>query len=114
LLLLADQQQEAARELRIAVELDPDAAASHYYLGTALLELHQVPPALKEFQEAVRIEPSAEHHYALAACLINMGRDREALSEIETATRLDPGKALYRARQEELLQMMRSNSASAH
>ena len=51
---------------------------------------------------------------ALAACLINLGRDNEALSEIETATRMDPGKTLYRARQEELLQLMRAKTASAH
>jgi hypothetical protein len=43
-----------------------------------------------------------------------MGRDNDALSEIETAARLDPGKALYRARQEELLQLMRAKTASAH
>jgi Flp pilus assembly protein TadD len=76
-----------------------------------LLQLQQLPPALKEFQEAVRIEPSAEHHYALAACLMSLGHDNEALAEMETATRLDPGKTLYQARKEELLRLMRSSSA---
>jgi tetratricopeptide (TPR) repeat protein len=110
LLLLSDQLKEAARELRIAVELDPNSASSHYYLGTALLDLQQMPPALKEFQEAVRIEPTAEHHFALAACLMSLGRDSEALAEMDTAARLDPDKKLYNARKEELQRLMKSNS----
>jgi Flp pilus assembly protein TadD len=65
---------------------------------------------LGQFQDAVRLEPSAEHHYALAACLMNLGRDREALDELETASRLDPNKALYNARKEELLRLMKSAS----
>jgi tetratricopeptide (TPR) repeat protein len=109
-MLVAGQRDEAIRELQIATELEPDSAASHYFLGTALLESQQFNAALAEFQDAVRLEPSAEHHYALAACLINLGRDREALAEMETATRLDPSKELYNARKEELLRMMKSNS----
>jgi Flp pilus assembly protein TadD len=108
LLLAADRQTEAVRELRIAVELEPASAASHYSLGTGLLETNQLPAALVEFQEAVRLEPSAEHHYALAACLMNMGRDREALAEMQTATQLDPEKKLYHAREEELIRLMRA------
>jgi Flp pilus assembly protein TadD len=96
--------------LRIATELEPDSATSHYFLGTALLESQQFPAALKEFQDAVRLNPSAEHHYALAACLMNLGRDREALAELETAARLDPSKELYNARKEELLRLMKSGN----
>ena len=96
--------------MRIAVELDPDSASSHYYLGTGLLELQQLPAALKEFTEAVRIEPSAEHHYALAACLMNLGRDSEALAEMQVASRLDPEKKLYHAREEELMKLMHANA----
>ena len=72
--------------------------------------LQQVPAALKEFQEAVRIEPSAEHHYALAACLMNLGHDSEALAEMRVASRLDPEKKLYHAREEELMNLMHANS----
>jgi Flp pilus assembly protein TadD len=70
----------------------------------------QLNPALMEFQEAVRIDPSAEHHYALAACLMNLGRDSEALAEMGVATRLDPGRVLYHAREEELQRLMRSSA----
>ena len=73
-----------------------------------------MPPALKEFQEAVRLEPSAEHHFALAACLMNMGRDKEALAEMETASRLDPEKRLYTSRKDELEQLMRSSGLESH
>jgi Flp pilus assembly protein TadD len=64
---------------------------------------------LNEFQEAVRLDPSAEHHYALAACLMNLGRDSEALAEMQMATRLDPDKLLYHAREEELQKLMRAS-----
>ena len=111
LLLVSEQRAEAVRELRIAVELGPDSAPSHYYLGTAFLQLGQLNSALAEFEQAVRLEPSAEHHYALAACLMNLGRDNEALAEMQTATRLDPDKVLYHAREEELQRMMRTSRA---
>ena len=38
------------------------------------------------------------------------GSYQDALSEIETATRLDPDRQLYRARREELLKLMNTNS----
>ena len=53
---------------------------------------------------------SADNHFSLAACLMSMDRYQEALSEIETATRLDPDRQLYRARREELLKLMQTNS----
>jgi Flp pilus assembly protein TadD len=112
LLLASDHQADAIRELRTAVELEPDSAASHYFLGTGLLDVNQLPAALAEFREAVRLEPSAEHHYALAACLMNMGNDREALAEIQIATRLDPAKQLYHAREQELMRLMRAGNAA--
>ena len=90
------------------MELEPESASAHFSLGTALLETRQSAPALKEFQEAVRLDPSAEHHYALAACLISIGRESDALAEMQVATRLDPEKQLYHAREQELLRLMQS------
>jgi hypothetical protein len=42
---------------------------------------------------------------------MNMGRDDEALVEIQTASRLDPEKALYHAREEQLLKLMKAGGA---
>src|SRR5205823_13862320 len=106
LLLLSTQLQEAARELRVSVQLDPNAGTSHYYLGTAVVELQQGPAALTEFQQAVRVEPAAEHHFALAACLMSLGKDSDALAEMEEESRQDTDKKIYNARKEELLHLM--------
>jgi tetratricopeptide (TPR) repeat protein len=64
----------------------------------------------KQFREALRVNASADNHFSLAACLMSMDRYQEALSEIETATRLDPDRQLYRARREELIKLMQTNS----
>jgi tetratricopeptide (TPR) repeat protein len=56
------------------------------------------------------VNASADNHFSLAACLMSMDRYQEALAEIETATRLDPDRQLYRARREELLKLMQTNS----
>jgi tetratricopeptide (TPR) repeat protein len=68
--------------------------------------------AEKEFREALRLNASsADNHFSLAACLMTMNRNEEALSELELATRLDPERTLYRARREELLQLMKDPKA---
>jgi len=72
-----------------------------------LFQEQQVAAAEKEFREALRLNPSADNHYSLAACLISMDRNDEALAELESAERLDPERALYHARREELLKVMK-------
>ena len=79
-------------------------------LGTVLFQQQDLKAAEKEFREALRVNPSADNHYSLAACLMSMDRYQDALSEIESATRLDPDRQLYRARREELLKLMKTNS----
>jgi len=110
-LMLDNQPEEAVRELRLAVSLDPDSEAAHHLLGTALFQQQQLQAAEKEFRQALRLNSSADNHYSLAACLMSLDRYEEALSELETASRLDPQRALYRARREELLKLMREPSA---
>lgn len=109
--LKAGQEEQAIRELRIAVSLDPDSPKMHQSLGTALYELQKYDAAAAEFREAVKLEPTAENHYSLAACLISMGNYDRALGELERASQLQPSKELYRARKEELIKLMRASSA---
>ena len=110
-LLLLDNKPEAAlRELRLAVSLNPESEIAHRLLGTALYEQQQLQAAEQEFREALRLNASPDNHYALAACLMSMDRNQEALSELEAAVKLDPQRALYRARREELLKLMKKNS----
>src|SRR5206468_3307827 len=87
------QEEEAVRELRTAVELDPDSPLAHHFLGTALFEAQNFPAAETEFRQAVRLQPSASNHYYLAACLMNLGRYDEALAELDTAARMSQARA---------------------
>jgi tetratricopeptide (TPR) repeat protein len=110
-LLLDDKPEEALRELRIAVSLNPDSDLAHHQLGTALFQQGELPAAEKEFREALRINASADNHFSLAACLMSLDRYQEALSEIDTAAKLDPDRKLYGARREELLKLMKDTNS---
>jgi tetratricopeptide (TPR) repeat protein len=107
---VTNHKEEALRELRIAVELDPDSALAHHLLGTALYEAQDLNAATREFQEALRLDPSAENHFYLAACLMGRGQEKEALAELEKASSMQPGDKLYRARKEDLLRLMQSSN----
>jgi tetratricopeptide (TPR) repeat protein len=109
-LLLADRLDEGVRELRLAVTLGPDSDTAHRGLGTALFRQQQWVAAETEFREALRLNSSPDNHFALAACLMTMDRYPEALAELDAAARLDPARALYRARREELLRLMKVTS----
>jgi tetratricopeptide (TPR) repeat protein len=109
--LLNDQTEEGVRELRVAVSLNPDSDAAHRGLGTALFRQQQLAAAEKEFREALRLNSSPDNHFSLAACLMSMDRYEEALAELDAAARLDPDRALYRARREELLRLMKETSS---
>jgi tetratricopeptide (TPR) repeat protein len=109
--MLDNKLDEALRELRLAVSLDPDSEFAHHLLGTVLFQQQQLQAAEKEFREAVRLQPTADNHYSLAACLTSMDRYPEALSELELASRLDPKRTLYRARREELLKLMKETNS---
>ena len=98
------------RELRIAVQLDPDSPLAHHYLGTALFSGEDFGAAETEFRQAVRLQPTANNHYYLAACLMSMGRYDAALAELDTAARLEPAQDLYRTRKRELLRLMQASS----
>jgi tetratricopeptide (TPR) repeat protein len=105
------KDDEAVRELRNAVELNPESAIGHHYLGAALINLQEFDEAEKELRQAVKLEPSARNHYYLAACLISLNRYEEALGEMQTAARMDPEQNLYRARLDELVRLMKTSTA---
>ena len=108
--MLVHRQAEAVRELRLAVQLDPDSPLAHHYLGTALFSGEDFQGAETEFRQAVRLQPTASNHYYLAACLMSMRRYDAALAELDTAARLEPAQDLYRTRKRELLRLMQASS----
>ena len=109
--MLDDQLEEGVHELRLAVTLNPDSDEAHRFLGTALFQEQQAVAAEKEFREAVRLNASADNHYSLAACLMTMDRYEEALVELDAAARLAPERTLYRARREELVNLIKETNS---
>ena len=57
--MLVHRPAEAVRELRLAVQLDPDSPLAHHYLATALFSSEDFKAAEIEFRHAVRLQPTA-------------------------------------------------------
>ncbi|MBI4714795.1 MAG: tetratricopeptide repeat protein [Nitrospirae bacterium] len=73
---------EAEKELKKAVEMDPDRFEAHYGLALAHLKMRQLEPAAREFTKALEIKPDIdEAHYSLGVTYQRMGRYEEALKE---------------------------------
>ena len=69
----------------------PDYFEAHYNLGRALATIGKTEDALKEFNEALRINgDSAQVHCALGSLLRRMGQREEAIAHLTEALRLKP------------------------
>ncbi len=81
---------EAVREFRKAIELDPDSAHAHDNLATVLTEKKLFREALDEYLIAIKLEPDAPTaHYNLACFLATHGPDM-AIEQYKEAIDLDP------------------------
>jgi Flp pilus assembly protein TadD len=97
--------QEALMRRRL-VKYPADFAA-HYNLGGVLQTQGRLEEALRELEEAVRLEPRrAAARTALGTALQASGRTGEALREYREALRLDPG---YANAHFDLAQALRAN-----
>ncbi len=86
-LLLTEEEQfkEASRELRQAVQLDPNSEKYSLGYGEALLSSEQYPVALPFLQDAQkRFENQLDFQYQLAVTDIGLQRFPEAISVLET------------------------------
>ena len=85
------KMSEAIALLRKVVALRPDLAATHLDLALALADSYDLPGALAETNEAVRLAPqSGVVHFYRGRVLYDLGRTTEAQPEFETACRLVP------------------------
>src|SRR6266852_2442828 len=81
---------EAIKEFKKAIELDPESAHAHDNLATVYSEKKLYREALKEYLTALELEPdSATAHYNLACFLATHGSDM-AVDEYKEAIELDP------------------------
>jgi tetratricopeptide (TPR) repeat protein len=100
----AKQYDEAVTAGRLAVGLTPADAASHFYTGVALIDLHRGEEAIPHLWIALAEQPSwAEAHFYLGTALSSQpGKRAEALAHLTQAARLAPSNDIWRAALEKL------------
>jgi TolB-like protein/Flp pilus assembly protein TadD len=81
----------AERELRQAVELNPNYAIGHHFLGDLLSVMGRYDEAFAENRRAVELEPfSAVFNAGYGASLLRARRYNEAATQFNKALELDP------------------------
>lgn len=91
LALEAGRLEDAVREYRTALELDPDDPLVRYNLGFALVRQGDREEAKTLFRQAIELDPDYRNaHYNLAVALAEEGAWREAAKHFAEACRIDP------------------------
>ena len=86
--------EEAEKEYKEAIRINPNLAEVHNNLGNLLYNLKRFGEAEKEYKEAVRINPDhAKAHNNLGILLYNLKRFEEAEEEYKEAVRINPDYA---------------------
>jgi len=85
---------EAARQFRLAVDVDPDDPLMRVSLAMAYDRAGDARAAWLELQEAIRLEPVlAQAHYVMGTLLERSGRDDPAIDRFRVASIYDPSSA---------------------
>ena len=91
LALESKRYEEAAAELRKAIEARPDSVPAHINLGAALSQLGDLEGAAQQFQKAMTIDPNnLTAHYNLAVLWANKKRHDDAIVHLQKVTTLNP------------------------
>ena len=86
------ETDEAVREYRAALRLEPALRDVHFAIGTLLWSFSRFDEALPELQAELRINPNhAEAHYEIADILQVRGQNEEAKTHLLESIRLEPG-----------------------
>ncbi|MGB7000531.1 MAG: tetratricopeptide repeat protein [Halobacteriota archaeon] len=89
------RRDEAEKEYREAIRINPDYANAHNNLAILLNEMGRKEDAEAECREALRINPDyANAHNNLAILLNEMGRKEDAEAEYRDALRINPDSAV--------------------
>ncbi len=90
-LLSQNKFEEAEKEAREVIKLDPENVDAHYILSAALFYQDKEVDAEKEAREVIRLDPeNANAHYILSRALFSQDKEVEAEKEVREAIKLDP------------------------
>jgi tetratricopeptide (TPR) repeat protein len=82
---------EAFKEFKTAIKLDPKAYKAHYNLGFAYEQKGLIPEAIQAYERTIRINPKYTNaHFNLGNIYARMGRLTEAARAYESALEFDP------------------------
>jgi tetratricopeptide (TPR) repeat protein len=76
--------REIASHLKRALQLNPRLARAHFLLGDAQAKANNLPDAIDEFVQGLKLEPgNAQAHYRLSLLYRRNGQQERARQEIE-------------------------------
>jgi hypothetical protein len=97
------QQREAFEHLARAIEIKPELAEAHHYIGIIYFERRLLPAAREAFEQALALDPKLQRNrFALAMVAVAEGDLDEAEKHLEQAVELNPADSLARQRLEEV------------
>ncbi|MGH9452979.1 MAG: TPR end-of-group domain-containing protein [Terriglobia bacterium] len=90
------RQDEAIREIRRALDLDPLSVAINYGAGSIDIQAGRYDEAVRQLQKTLQIDPNnSVTHGVLAVAYERMRRYEQAAGEFKTAQRLSGGYSPY-------------------
>ena len=81
---------EAAAHYKQVQQAQPQSGKANYDLGVALAQAGEIEGAIRYFNLALQLDPSASSYFNYARFLVTAGRPRDAIDQLETALRLRP------------------------
>src|SRR5262249_34875751 len=118
---------DAERELRRAIELNPNYALAHYWLGVYWGDTGHPDQGVGELTRAQQLDPASAHYSAnLGRPLCYLGQYDRGIAQLKDSLQLEPGnplprlwlaeacyvpKKMYREAIDELKQAMHSGPA---
>jgi len=84
----------AEKELKRAIELNPNYAPAHYFYAKYLRYRGHPEQALAEFTQAVQLDPvSVDYGVGLGSSLCSLGQYDRGIAQIKESSRLEPNDA---------------------
>ncbi|WP_162569059.1 tetratricopeptide repeat protein [Acidianus sulfidivorans] len=86
----SEMYQEVLEELEKEKKVDPNNSFLYYYSALALLKTNRPEKAIKEIEEAIKLEDKSEYHQLASLILDNLSRVDDSIKEIQKAIQLNP------------------------